>query len=96
MSGSKHRIYNKELPRSDFSFQIFEEMAESALNVMDEANYLIKRRKRLKKFPHNRTNWRNFDLVTRNRHLPRFMKDRTFDQKRLGAVSLHEYLQSCR
>lgn len=94
MTASKNQIYNKTLPRTDFTFEVFEKMIDAANLVNDEANYIIERRERHLKYYHNKLNWKAYDIAMA--YHPRYTKDKRPDQKRINIQSLHEYLMTCR
>ena len=94
MRASKCMLHNKIIPRSEYTFAVFDKMVSAANGVLSEVKYLCQERARHVKYPHNRTNWRQFDLATAQ-SLPAFRKEKTDEQKNLKSFSLHEYLISC-
>ena len=94
MRGSKCMLFNKVLPRNQYTFEVFTKMVYAANGVLSEAKYLIEQRRRYTKYPHNRRNWREFDLATAQ-SLPVFRNEKSAGQKSLKSLSLHEYLISC-
>ena len=94
MRASKRMLYNKVLPRNEYTFDVFDKMVNAANGVLSEAKYLIEERDRHEKYQHNIQNWQEFDLATAQA-LPVFRNDKSSGQKSLKSLSLHEYLMSC-
>jgi len=95
MRASRSMIHNKVLPRNEYTFEVFTKMVHAANGVLSEAKGIIEERGRFTKFPHNRRNWREFDLATAGNKLPAFRNEKSDGQKSLKSLSLHEYLISC-